>query len=69
MRKTVTSVLALALLLCFSCGDKVTLPIKTSLGDLVKIENKDNVPTSKESISPKSDEVIYVLSFYGKKRN
>lgn len=67
MRKAVTSVFALALLLSLSCANKVTLPIKTSLGDLVKIESKDKVTTNKETISPKPEEVIYVLSFEGKK--
>lgn len=67
MRKAVNSIFVLALVLCISCADKATLPLKTSLGDLVKIENKDKVTTNKETISPKSGEVIYVLSFEGKK--
>jgi hypothetical protein len=50
-----------------SSANKVTLPTKTSLGDLVKIENKDQVTTDKETILPKSEEVIYVLNFEGKK--
>lgn len=66
MKKAVTFVFALALLLCISCK-KVTLPIKTSLGDLVKIENRDKVTTNESVVSPKSDEVIYVLSFEGKR--
>jgi hypothetical protein len=67
MRKAVNSIFVLTLLLYVSCANKVTLPIKTSLGDLVKIENKGKVTTNKETISPKSEEVIYVLSFEGKK--
>ena len=67
MRKAVNFIFALALLLCISCANKVTLPIKTSLGDLVTIEHKDKVTTNKETISPQSEEVIYVLSFEGKK--
>jgi hypothetical protein len=42
-------------------------PIKTSLGDLVKVENKDKVTTNEKAISPQPEEVIYVLSFEGKK--
>lgn len=67
MRKAVNSMLALTLLLCISCAHKVTLPIKTSLGELVKVENKDSVATNEQTISPKSEEVIYILSFEGKK--
>jgi hypothetical protein len=45
----------------------VKLPVKTSLGDLTKIEKKDKVPTNKDPVSPKSGEVIYLLTFEGKK--
>jgi hypothetical protein len=37
------------------------------LGDLTKIEKKNNVSTNKDPITPKSGEAIYVLSFEGKK--
>jgi hypothetical protein len=57
----------LTLLLCVSCSGKVTLPISTSLGNLTKIEKKDQVNTNKDPVSPKSGEVVYVLSFEGKK--
>lgn len=67
MRKAVNSIFVFTLLFFISCAGKVTLPIKTSLGDLVKIENKDKVTTNKETISPKPGEVIYILSFEGKK--
>ena len=74
--------IAAAIILSSSCNattekatNKETLPIKTSLGDLVKIENKDEVKTVNETILkpevnktilPKPEEVIYVLSFEGK---
>lgn len=67
MRKVQTSFFLLTLLLCVSCARKVTLPIKTSLGDLTKIEKKDKVNTNKDPVSPKSGEVVYLLSFEGKK--
>lgn len=67
MKGVVTLVSALALLFGVSCARKVTLPIKTSLGDLVKIENRDTVTTNESVISPKPDELIYVLNFEGKK--
>ena len=66
-RRILESVFILTLLLCASCARKVSLPIKTSLGDLTRIEKKDKVNTNKDPVSPKSGEVIYVLSFEGKK--
>lgn len=60
-------IVLLTLLLCVSCAGKVTLPIRTSLGDLTKIEKKDKVNTNKDTVSPKSGEVVYLLSFEGKK--
>jgi len=67
MTRSRNAILALALLLCTSCATKVvTLPVSTSLGSLVRIEKKATVPTNRETISPKSGEVIYVLSFEGK---
>jgi hypothetical protein len=47
---------------------KAALPMKTSLGDLVKIENRNEVKTDKETISPKATESLYVFSFEGKKK-
>ena len=67
MRKAVNLIFALTLLLGLSCVNKVTLPQETHLGDLVKIENKDRVTTNNGTISPKAGEVVYVLSFEGKK--
>jgi hypothetical protein len=37
------------------------------LGDLTKIEKKDKVNTNKDPVTPKSGEVVYLLSFEGKK--
>jgi hypothetical protein len=53
--------------LFISCIDiKVKLPIETSLGNLVTIEQKDMVETSGGKITPKSEEVLYLLIFEGK---
>jgi hypothetical protein len=68
-RRILNASVVLSLSLCASCASKVSLPIKTSLGDLTRIEKKDKVNTNKEGISPKSGEVIYVLSFEGKKEH
>ncbi len=67
MRPFMISLCALLLLTGFACAKKVNLPIKTSLGDLVKVEKKDNVRTDKETIAAKTDEDVYVLNFEGKK--
>jgi len=67
MRKIQSSFFLLPLLLCVSCGRTVTLPIGTSLGNLTKVEKKDKVNTNKDAVSPKSGEVVYLLSFEGKK--
>src|ERR671929_2116528 len=66
-RRILSFVFVLSVLLTVSCAKKLSLPIKTSLGDLTKIEKKNNVSTNKDPITPKSGEVIYVLSFEGKK--
>jgi hypothetical protein len=60
---------AAALLLSSACGRKVTLPVNTSLGSLTKIEKKDSVVTNKDPVTPKSGEVVYALSFEGKKEH
>lgn len=67
MRKP--SALRLVALACLSgsCGDsRVKLPIQTSLGDLIRVEAKDNVATDERTFSPESGGVLYVLSFEGK---
>lgn len=66
-RKIESLVFGLSLLLCASCARKVSLPIKTSLGDLTKVEKRDQVKTNKDPVSPKSGEAVYVLTFEGKK--
>lgn len=66
-RRILSASVVLMLSLCASCARKVSLPIKTSLGDLTKIEKKNNVSTNKDPVTPKPGEVIYVLSFEGKK--
>ncbi|MDQ5846004.1 MAG: hypothetical protein M3539_12000 [Acidobacteriota bacterium] len=67
MKKLMISLSALLILTGFACAKKVNLPIKTSLGDLVKVEKKDKVPTDKETIAAKADEDVYVLNFEGQK--
>lgn len=67
MRPFMISLSALLLLSGFACAKKINLPIKTSLGNLVKIEKKDKVPTEKETIAAKADEDVYVLNFEGQK--
>ncbi len=66
MGKTKIFILVLSLVLCISCAEKAKLPIKTSLGDLTRIENWDKVATDEGIISPNSEEIIYVLSFESK---
>jgi len=59
--------LALLVVVLVSCGtNKVNLPIDTSLGKLVRIEQKEKVATDDESISAEGGKVLYVLSFEGK---
>jgi hypothetical protein len=67
MKRLQSSLIALTLLLCVSCGSRVTLPVSTSLGNLTKIEKKERVNTNKNPVSPGSGEVVYLLSFEGKK--
>jgi hypothetical protein len=47
---------------------KAALPMKTSLGDLVKIENRNEVKTDQETIALKTNESLYAFSFEGKKK-
>jgi hypothetical protein len=41
-------------------------PIKTSIGDLARIEKKESLETSDNKIVPKAEEVLYLLTFEGK---
>lgn len=60
-------ILVLVLIVLGSCGgNKVKLPIDTTLGKLVRIEEKEKVATDDESISTEAGKVLYVLSFEGK---
>ena len=63
MGKAKIFILVLSLMLCISCAEKAKLPIKTSLGDLMKIEKWDKLTTDEGIISPNSEEIVYVLSF------
>lgn len=57
----------LLLILLVSCaGNKVKLPIDTSLGKLVRIEQKDKVATVDQPISAEDRKVLYILNFEGK---
>lgn len=67
MKPFIISLSALLLLTGFACAKKINLPIKTSLGNLVKIEKKDKVPTDKETVAAKADEDLYILNFEGQK--
>ena len=68
MKRIAISAICLSLAVFASCGRKWE-PVKTSLGDLVKVEKKSEVITtgkSAEVIRPKSGQTLYVLSFEGK---
>ena len=67
MTRTLSTLGCATLLIFASCSSKVKLPIDTSLGSLTKIEKKDKVNTNKDAVTPKSGEVVYVLSFEGRK--
>ena len=69
MTRTLSTLISAVLLLFVSCSSKVNLPINTSLGNLSKIEKKDQVKTNKDAVAPKSGEIVYVLSFEGKKEH
>lgn len=62
------SLIAVLILVMLSAcgGNKVRLPIETSLGNLVRIEKKDDVATDERTISPEGGKVLYLLSFEGK---
>lgn len=63
--KSLLIVFPLAFLI--SCaGNKVNLPIDTSLGKLVRIEQKENFATDERSVSAEEGKVLYLLNFEGK---
>jgi hypothetical protein len=64
IKKAVILLLGVFLAACSS--NSVKLPIETSLGKLVRIEQKDNVATDERSISAEAGKVLYLLSFEGK---
>ena len=82
MNRLTTSIFTLLLLLLVSCGGNKMkslsegttkrtptsngAPIRTSIGDLARIEKKDSVETNEEKIVPKAEEVLYLLTFEGK---
>jgi len=49
-----------------STDNKIKLPVDTSVGSLVSIEQKENVTTAGENIVVKPGEVLYLLTFKGK---
>jgi hypothetical protein len=59
-------VILLAVSLMSCTGNRVKLPIETSLGKLVRLEQKDSVVTDERSISAEAGKVLYLLSFEGK---
>lgn len=69
MTRTLTAMFAAALLCLVSCSSKVSLPLSTSLGNLITIEKKDKTNTNKDAVTSNSGEVVYVLSFEGKKEH
>jgi len=68
MKRTICMCLGVVCgLLVVSCGrHKVSLPVQTSLGQLVAIEQKDTVATDKGAITPGAGEVLYQLTFEGR---
>jgi hypothetical protein len=59
--------LVFSLIFLVSCGgNKVNLPLDTSLGKLVRIDQKENVATDERSISADDGKVLYLLNFEGK---
>ena len=74
MNRVSISIIVPLVLLLVSCHKTNSLrvptsngaPIRTSIGDLTSLEKKDSVETSDKKISPKSDEVLYLLTFEGK---
>jgi hypothetical protein len=64
MKKVITMFLSIFLIAC--AGAKVNLPIDTSLGKLVRIDQKASVATDEKSLSAEDGKVLYLLSFEGK---
>lgn len=64
MKKVITVFLSVFLIAC--AGNKVNLPIDTSLGKLVRIDQKASVATDEKSISAEDGKVLYLLNFEGK---
>ncbi|MGZ5435954.1 MAG: hypothetical protein ACXW3F_07730 [Pyrinomonadaceae bacterium] len=64
MKKLPIIFIPLVLIAC--AGNKLTLPIDTSLGKLVRIDQKQTVATDDRSIAAEDGKVFYVLSFEGK---
>ena len=65
--RTTLLIFTVAVLALGSCAEGPRLPVKTSLGDLVRIEKKTSIQTSDGNIDAKTDELLYLLSFEGKK--
>ena len=59
-------IIFIPLFLIACTGNKVTLPIDTSLGKLVSIDQKDNVATDEKSLAAEDGKVLYLLNFEGK---
>lgn len=55
-------------LLIMSCNTdtKVKLPVETSVGSLVSVEQKENVMTDRKDLAINSEEIFYLLTFKGK---
>jgi hypothetical protein len=67
MRKEIALLIAATLLPSVSCGDgKAKLPVRTSLGDLVRVEKRDEVTTDERNFPSGNEEIYYLLSFEGK---
>lgn len=67
MKISMVFTLILALLLLITCTEnKVKLPIATSLGNLVEIEQRDMIQTNEKQFTPNTKEVLYILMFEGK---
>lgn len=64
MKKVITVFLSVFLIACV--GNKAHLPIDTSLGKLVRIDQKASVATDEKSISAGEGKVLYLLNFEGK---
>jgi hypothetical protein len=59
-------VICVSLVFLVSCS-RTQPPVETSLGKLVRIEKVNRVVTDERAVSPAAGEVLYLLSFEGKK--